>query len=331
MKTLRVAVIGAGYLGKFHAEKYAGMPHVDLVGVADLDPAAADEVAARFGAKSYSDHRKLLGKVDAASVVTSTPAHFEVSRDFLANGAHLLIEKPITENLDQARELMDIAEKNGRIIQTGHIERFNPVTRALRRIADGPFLFEARRMSRFKERAADVSVILDMMIHDIDIALALANSPVRDIRASGAPVATDRIDMAMARIEFENGCAAHLAAGRVAESDSRTMTVFQKDAYIQADFGNREMTVFKSGAPPEGVDAGRPPGDWDLPGMEGRTLSFEKADALKDELESFIEAIRTKKSPEVTGRMGAEALEIALIITDRIHESLPAAGKRTLK
>jgi predicted dehydrogenase len=329
MKKLRVAVIGAGYLGKFHAEKYAGMPHVDLVGVADLDRAAADEAASRLGSKSYSDYRPLLGKVDAVSVVTSTPAHFEVSRDFLTQGAHLLIEKPITETLDQARELMDIAEKNGLAIQTGHIERFNPVTRALRRIADAPFLFEARRMSRFKERGADVSVILDLMIHDIDIALALAGSPARDIRASGASVATDRVDSAMARIEFENGCVAHLAAGRVAEADSRTMTVFQKDAYILADFANRKMTVFKSSS--SGPNTGRTPQEWAIPGMEGETLSFKKADALKDELESFIEAIRTGKPPEVTGRMGTEALEIALAITDRIHERRPAVGKGALK
>ena len=240
MKKLRVAVVGAGYLGKFHAQKYAAMDHVDLIGVVDTNKAAADDVAKSLNTNSYGRHQDLFGRVDAVNIATSTPAHFDVSRDFLNQGTHLLIEKPITTTLEEARELLALSAASGSIIQVGHIERFNPVTVALKKITKNPFLFQGNRLSPFKTRGSDVSVILDLMIHDIDIVLNLAGSPVKDIHASGACVATDLVDIAWARIEFENGCVANLSASRVAEEASRKMKMFQENGCMDVDFGTRK-------------------------------------------------------------------------------------------
>ena len=318
MKKLRVAVVGAGYLGKFHAQKYAAMDHVDLVGIVDMDKATADQVAGSLHTKSHCRHQDLFGQVDAVSIATSTPAHFHVSRDFLNHGTHLLIEKPITTTMDEAKELMALSRAMGLIIQVGHIERFNPVTVALKKITENPFLFEANRLSPFKTRGSDVSVILDLMIHDIDIVLNLADSPVKHIHGSGACVATDLIDIAWARIEFENGCVANLSASRIAEEASRQMKMFQKNGYMDVDFGIRKMSVFRPPSFGSAQETEKPANEIVF-GMEKQTVSFESGDALDAELRSFVDAVSSGKPPEVTGQMGCDALDTALKITDCIH------------
>ena len=316
MKKIRIGVVGVGHLGKFHAEKYAGMTDVELVGVADTDKARADKIARRFGAQSCHSHAELLDSVDAVSIAAPTPAHFHVGRDFLRHGAHLFIEKPIATTADEAMELIEMAAAKGLIIQVGHIERFNPVIVGLKKIKDNPFLFEAKRFSPFKERAANVSVILDLMIHDIDIALSLADSPTKKIHASGASAVTDHIDIAYARIEFKNGLVANLAASRIAEKECRKMKIFQKNGYISIDFASREMAVFR----PASCDAALQTehSETIIPGMDMEQFSFKQGDALKEELKSFVDAISLDKTPEVTGQMGLNALEIALNITKQI-------------
>ncbi|MBU4463009.1 MAG: Gfo/Idh/MocA family oxidoreductase, partial [Proteobacteria bacterium] len=276
-KKLRVGVIGAGYLGKFHAEKYARMDNVDLVGVVDKNRSLAENVAGNYNARAYIDHKELLGKVDAASIVVSTPEHYAVSKDFLENDVDLLIEKPMTVALEEADELIRIAESRGLIIQVGHLERFNPAVVALRDIVKNPMFIESHRLSIYHSRGTDVSVVLDLMIHDIDIILNFVRSDIKTIHAAGIPVISEHVDIANARLEFESGCIANVTASRISTKNERKVRLFQKDAYISVDFANRKITVInKAGEGGTGL----------IPGMGIKQLSFTSADALEDELAS---------------------------------------------
>jgi len=311
---LRVAVIGAGYLGKFHAEKYANLDSVDLVGVVDIHKAKAEEVARKVNTRAYRDYKEILGKVDAVSVVVPTPAHFVVSKDFLANDVDVLIEKPMTQTLAEADELIEYSEKRGLIIQVGHLERFNPAVAALRDkdTIKKPLFIESHRLSIYQERGTDVSVVLDLMIHDIDIILNFVRSEVKTIHAAGVAVITQHVDIANARLEFENGCVANVTASRISTKNERKIRLFQRDAYISVDFAKREITVINQGAnPKEGL----------IPGMQINQLKFAQRDALADELSAFVGAVRRREVPAVTGQMGREALKIALNIMDQIHSS----------
>jgi len=313
-RKLRVAVIGTGYLGKFHAEKYAGMKDVDLVGVVDIQKAQAEEVARKVNTKAYCDYREILGKVDAVSVVVPTPGHFTISRFFLENDVDVLIEKPMTLTLAEADELIEYSEKRGLIIQVGHLERFNPAVVALREknIIKRPLFIESHRLSIYQERGTDVSVVLDLMIHDIDIILNFVRSEVKNIHAAGAAVITPHVDIANARLEFENGCVANVTASRISIKNERKIRLFQRDAYISVDFARREITIINQGdGPKEGL----------IPGMQIKQLNFEQRDALEDELNAFVGAVRQREVPAVTGQMGREALKIALNIMDQIHSS----------
>ncbi|MBW1835038.1 MAG: Gfo/Idh/MocA family oxidoreductase, partial [Deltaproteobacteria bacterium] len=243
MKKLRVGVIGTGYLGKFHAEKYAGMDEVELVGVVDIEKEKAENTAANFGISAYTNYKDLFGKVDAVSIVVPTPAHFAVSKNFLENGIDVLIEKPITTTLEEADELIGIAESKGLIIQVGHLERFNPAVVALQDFVKNPRFIESHRLSIYKERCTDVSVILDLMIHDIDIILNFVRYGIKNIHAAGIPVISKHVDIANARLEFENGCVANVTASRISTKNERKIRLFQKDAYISVDFANHEITV----------------------------------------------------------------------------------------
>lgn len=312
MKKLRVGVIGAGYLGKFHAEKYAGMDHVNLVGVVDADRTQADTVAAAVSAPALTDCRDLLGAVDAVSIVVPTPAHFAVSKMFLQNGVDVLIEKPMTTILDEADELIDIAEARGRIIQVGHLERFNPAVVALREIVREPLFIESHRLSLFQPRGTDVSVVLDLMIHDIDIILNLAGSAVQTTHAAGTPVITDLVDIANARLEFASGCVANVTASRISMKSERKIRLFQRDAYISVDFANRGITVVRPGD-------GNP--DNPIPHTKVEQKAFPQVDALDDELRSFVHAVIHRHAPEVTGEMGRDALKVALNIMAQIQKT----------
>ena len=311
-KKIRAAVIGVGYLGKFHAEKYAAMEQVDLVGVVDINREQADSVAAKVGTTAYTDYRDLLKQVDAVSVVVHTPAHFEVSRAFLENDVDVLIEKPMTTDLAEADQLIAIAAERHLIIQVGHLERFNPAVVALRDIIKQPMFIESHRLSIYKPRCTDVSVVLDLMIHDIDIILNFVNSEVRSIHAAGIPVISAEVDIANARLEFTNGCVANVTASRISTRNERKIRIFQRDAYMSVDFANHDITVVRQAAECNN----------DLvPGTDIRKLSFDSGDALDDEIRAFIQSVARRSTPEVTGKMGRDALDIALNIMNQISKT----------
>jgi len=312
MKKLRVGVIGVGYLGKFHTQKYAGMDEVDLVGVVDTNKVKAETIAAKYNTNAYPDYRGLFGKVDAVSIVVPTPFHFAVARDFLENGVDVLVEKPMTTTLEEADELIRFSESRGLIIQVGHLERFNPAVIALQDIVQKPMFIESHRLSLYNDRSTDVSVVLDLMIHDIDIILNFVRSEVSEIRAAGVPVISEHVDIANARLEFSSGCIANVTASRISTKNERKIRLFQKDAYVSVDFTGREITVVKQNSE---SDTGL------IPGMEVKQLCFTKGDALEDELKSFVKAVLKREAPEVTGEMGRDALKIALSIMDQISSA----------
>ena len=312
MKKLRIGVVGAGYLGKFHAEKYSQMDDVELVGIADSDRVQAESVSKKIKTNAYTDYRDLIGKTDAVSVVVPTPAHFKVSRDFLENDIDVLIEKPITATLGEADELISISETRGLIIQVGHLERFNPAILALKDIVKNPRFIESHRLSIFKERGTDVSVVLDLMIHDIDIISGFVKSEIKSIHAAGIPVITGLADIANTRLEFMNGCVANVTASRISTKNERKIRLFQQDAYISVDFANHEITVVrKKNSEKESL----------IPGMEIKQICFKKSDALKDELTAFVKAVNRREAPEVTGQVGRDALKTALSVMEQIESS----------
>lgn len=309
---LRVGVVGVGYLGKFHAEKYARHPEVHLVGVVDADRAQADRIAAQLGTRAYYDYREMIGQVDAVSIVVPTESHHVISRDFIEQQVDVLIEKPITTTTQQADELIQLAEKCGCIIQVGHLERFNPAVVALQGVVQRPLFIESHRLSMFKERGLDVSVVLDLMIHDIDIILNFVKSGIKSIHAAGIPVITGTVDIANARLEFENGCIANVTASRISMKNERKIRLFQKEAYISVNFAQNEITIVRQEGPKnEGI----------IPGTTVNQRTFSHADALEDEIQSFVRAVIERKVPEVTGRMGRDALKIALSIMDQIRQT----------
>ncbi len=306
---IRAAVIGAGYLGRFHAQKYAALPGVEFVGVADPDTAAGARVVAETGGTAWPDHRALLGAVDAVSVVTPTPLHHAVARDFLEAGAHVLVEKPITSTLDEARDLIALATSRGKVLQVGHLERFNPVIRAATGALRRPRFVESNRLAPFKPRGTDVSVVLDLMIHDIDLIENIVGSPIVDIDAIGASVFTDEIDIANARIRFADGCVADATASRISMKAERKLRVFQEDAYLSIDLQQKILTQVRKGAP---VPAG------EMPKVEIDEQSYDQGDALRDEIEAFLDCVRSGQRPLVSGEDGLRALETAIRIGELV-------------
>jgi len=313
MKKLRVGVIGVGYLGQFHAEKYARMNDVELVGVVDIEKKRAETVAEKVNTTPYTDYKSLFGSVDVVSIAAPTSVHFVIARDFLNNNIDILIEKPITETTEEADELIHLAESRGLIIQVGHLERFNPAIVALKDIVKKPMFIESHRLSIFQGRCTDVSVVLDLMIHDIDLILNFVRSKIRAVHASGVPVVSEHVDIANARLEFENGCVANVTASRISIKNERKIRLFQRDAYVSVDFSKKEITAIQQ---TDSVDRGL------IPGMDVKQMSFETGDALENELKSFINAVIHRKTPEVTAQMGRDALEIALNIMDQIREGV---------
>ena len=309
MKPIRTAVIGVGYLGQFHAEKYAAIPGSELVAVVDNNPARAEEIGGKLGVPAFADYRDILDKVDAVSIVVPTQYHFETARAFLERGVHVLLEKPITVTLDEADELIRIAAEQKAIFQVGHLERFNPVILALEGVVNKPGFIESVRIAPFKPRGTDVNVVLDLMIHDIDIIQHIVGSGVAQINSIGAPVFTDEEDIANARISFANGCIANVTASRISLKSERRMRIFQPDAYINVDFQNRKLAIFRKGS------GEMFPG---VPNVEVEEKSFEQCDALKSEIESFLDAVANGTPPRVTGEDGRRALETALKINKKL-------------
>jgi predicted dehydrogenase len=306
---LRVGVVGVGYLGKFHAQKYANMDDVDLVGVVDCDQKQAEAVAADLRTRAFYNHKDLLGQIDAVSIAAPTPLHFDLSLDYLKNDVDVLIEKPITTTLKEADTLISMAEKKGLIIQVGHLERFNPAVVALKEILTVPMFIESHRLSLFQPRGTDVSVVHDLMIHDIDIILNLVKSDVVRLDAAGTAVVTPYVDIANARLQFASGCVANITASRLALKNKRKIRIFQRDAYISVDFANKSIAEIRKGnGESDGI----------IPGTAVKTYNFDPGDALDDELKAFVLAVKKRRTPEVTGQMGRDALKIALSIVDQI-------------
>jgi predicted dehydrogenase len=310
MQTVRTAVIGVGYLGRFHAQKYATLPRSRLVAVVDADSAVREHVAAEVGCRAVADFREVLGEVDAVSIATPTPAHFDIARECLERGIHVLVEKPITETLEQARGLVEVAASRGRILQVGHLERFNPAIRALKGTLGTPRFVESHRLSPFKERGTDVNVVLDLMIHDIDLIQSLVSAPIVSIDAVGTSVFSSGLDIANARIRYANGCVANTTASRISMKMERKLRIFQDDAYVSIDLQQKVLTVVRK--PPEGSGAA-------LGQVSIEERSYEQGDALRLEIEAFLAAVCGECPPVVTGEDGLRALETALRITELVQ------------
>jgi len=311
MRKIKCAVIGTGYLGKFHAEKYASLPDCELIAVVDVNQDAANVVAEKYGAQALSDYRELLnGSVDAVSIVVPTTLHYQVAKDFLNAGVHVLVEKPITVTVSEADQLIKLAKEHQRILQVGHLERFNPAVLGLEK-DEKPLFIESHRLSPFNPRANDVSVVLDLMIHDIDIILALVDSEVERIDASGTAVLTQGTDIANARILFKNGCVANVTASRISMKLERKMRLFRPSSYVAVDFQNRVLTKHRTGSKEMF------PG---IPEIETEESTFESSDALLAEIKHFINCIHTGTQPLVSGEEGRRALATAIQITQLLGE-----------
>ena len=318
MSKIRAAVIGVGYLGRFHAQKYAALPSCELVAVADGRQEVRDAVAAEVKTRAVADYRELLGQVDAVSVVTPTPAHFAIADAFLDAGAHVLVEKPITETPEQARALIARAKERRRILQVGHLERFNAAILAAEPHLSTPRFMECQRLAPYKERGTDVNVVLDLMIHDIDLVQSLARSDIVSIDAIGTPVFSGEIDIANARIRFANGCVANTTASRVSLKTERKLRIFEDAAYISLDLQQKILTLIRKR---EGVpQAGQLP-------VSIEEANLEQGDALKSEIASFLDCIRNDRQPIVSGQDGLRALETAIRITEQVHANLGANRK----
>jgi predicted dehydrogenase len=315
-KIVRVGVVGAGSLGQHHARNYAAIEGVKLTCVADISE-KAKEIADKYGAEFMTDYKKMIGRVDAVSIVVPTTLHYRVARFFLENDIHVLLEKPMTATAKEARSLLKIYKKKSKklIFQIGHIERFNNAVKKLKELNKTPMLIEASRLGPFTARALDVSVILDLMIHDIDIILQIVNSKVKKIDAIGVPVLTDSIDMANVRIEFKNGCIANVTASRVSPKRLRKIRVFENNLYMSIDYMRQSIKIYKV---KEGLPTDRKVAWSDM--METESFPMIKKEPLATELRSFVDSINGKKQIEVTAYQAYEALKIVLEIEKQVQK-----------
>ena len=305
-----VGVIGVGYLGKFHAEKYAASSKARLVAVVDIDEPRAHEVAQRLATEALTDYRRLFGRVQCVSVAVPTQLHHRVARDFIEAGIDVLVEKPMTVDLDQGRDLVATAQAKGLILQVGHLERFNPAIRQLEGVVKEPKFVECHRLAPFVERGTDVDVVFDLMIHAIDVISSLVRAPVDRVEAVGVPVLTDKPDIANARIKFANGCIANVTSSRVSLKRERKIRFFQPDAYISIDYDQRRAQIFH-----------RPPPGAGWLDIRAESLEIKDGDALSDEIDSFLDCVRARTAPLVSGVEGLRALEIASMISAQLHMS----------
>jgi predicted dehydrogenase len=304
MHKIKAGVIGVGYLGKFHAEKYAALEQAELVGVVDLDAKQAKEIASSCKTRAFQDYRELLPQVEVVSVAVPTSHHFAVVQDCLEHGLDVLVEKPLATTVSEAEELVEQARALGRILQVGHLERFNPAVEELVHRVQDPQFIETHRLAFFKERGTDVDVVRDLMIHDLDLTLSLVPGKITEIRAAGVSALTDTIDLANVRLEFDSGCIANLTASRISFKSMRKFRLFQPHTYLSVDFEARELAVV------EKSDQATFP----IPGIKMDTLRFPPADPLLKEIAAFLEAVATRREPVVSGEAGKAALALALDI-----------------
>ena len=311
---IRVGVIGVGSFGRAHARVYAESAKAHLVSVCDIDEASGKSIAEQFKAAYSADYRELIGKVDAVSLAAPTVAHAEIACALLEAGIHVLVEKPIASTLDEADAMTRAAERHRAVLQVGHLERFNPALIAARQIVTTPRFFEAHRMSLFTPRSLDIDVVMDLMIHDLDVVMSLVDSPLREVRAAGIPILTPRIDIANARLEFENGCVANLTASRVSLEKIRKVRFFQPHEYVSIDYAAQEAVTVSINNDADGKMA-----------FDARRLPAERDEPLRLEIEAFIGAVQG--SPvQVSGAEGRRALHLALEIVARIREHAERAG-----
>ena len=313
MNTLRAAVIGVGYFGSRHADKLARLPGVKLEYVVDADRARAEAIAGTTGARPTTDFRDVLGAVDVATVAVPTQAHAEVAEALLGAGIHVLIEKPLAATLAEADRVVAAAAAKGLVLRVGHLERFNPALVAVRELITGPRFIDCDRLAPFKPRGTDVDVVLDLMIHDLDIILSLVDSAVAEVRANGVPVLTGGIDIVNARVEFENGCVADITTSRVSAKSMRKLRLFQPDCYLSIDFQDRSVDLAR-------VDPRATGGP--IPGIALERAEYPEGDSLGAELAAFVDAVRGRDRPAATGQDARRALELALTISHRIRERL---------
>jgi DUF1009 family protein/predicted dehydrogenase len=316
---LRVGVVGVGYLGRFHAQKYARLPEADLVAIVDTNREHAQKVADEVNTITLQDYRELIGRVDAVSLVTPTSYHYAIARDFLAAGIHVLLEKPMTNTVEEADHLIELADKNNCVLQIGHLERFNSAFSAIRPRLKNPMFIEAHRLAFFNERGLEVDVILDLMIHDIDLALHIIEAPLKQFSASGISVLTSLPDIANVRMEFENGAVANLTASRISVKNLRKFRIFQENCYFAADYAEkRAYAVYRE---EEEDEAG-------YPQLSMEELEVVARDALEEEIISFMRCVRTGEKPLVDGREGRDALAVALGISKQITvQTMGKTGK----
>ncbi|OGX23113.1 MAG: hypothetical protein A3J51_02930 [Omnitrophica WOR_2 bacterium RIFCSPHIGHO2_02_FULL_45_21] len=298
LNKIKVAVIGAGRLGSSHARVYKELSGVNLIGVCDTENSRALSIASSLQTRPFFNHKELLDKVQAVSIATPTLTHHRIARDFLLAGVNVLVEKPFTTTLKEADQLLEIAGKNSLLVQVGHIERFNSAFTAIKHICAQPKFIEVHRLSGFPGRSLDIGVVLDLMIHDIDIVLGLVNSPLKRIEAVGINVLSSYEDIANARISFKNGCVCNLTASRISDESMRKIRIFLKNAYISLDYKNEEADIYRK-------DGNK---------ITKEAIWIKKEEPLKKELSSFLDCVIRKNKPLVSGIEGRRALEVALHI-----------------
>lgn len=309
MKKLRVGVVGVGHIGKNHARLYAETDAAEFAAIYDIDAANAAQVASQYQVHAAASLEEFAELIDAASIATPTNAHFSVAQPLLEKGKHLLIEKPIATDAQEASSLAELAAQRQLILQVGHVERFNPVLSALEARLTHPRFIEAHRLSPFPNRSTDIGVVLDLMIHDLEIILHLVRAPVQSIDAVGVPVLSRREDIANARIRFENGCVANITSSRISPERMRKIRVFQEDAYLSLDYQDQSGEIYRKGPT----------------GIERTSVEIEKEEPLKRQLLSFIECARTGLRPKVSGFEATAALELAVEITKQIETNASAS------
>jgi predicted dehydrogenase len=314
MPRVRAAVVGVGYLGRFHAMKYRALPDVDLVGVVDIRRDRAEQVAQELDAEAHEHHRAIIGKVDVVTVAVPTTEHHLVARQLMKEGIHVLVEKPICASLEEAEDLVDTAKRSGVILQVGHLERFNPVVQALKKRLNAPLFLECHRISPYPGRGADVDVVLDLMIHDIDLLLDFLKAEVVRVDAVGVPILTSRYDIVNARFQFAGGCVANVTASRVSAKSLRKIRVFQRDAYLSVDCNKGELLEYRK-LPAEQLGQ--------LPRIVGERLEVAESDTLLEEVRSFVDIVRGGGKAIVDGVMGMRCLEVALKVIHGIEETVP--------
>jgi predicted dehydrogenase len=311
---LRAAVVGVGYLGRFHAEKYAANAGATLVAVVDVDAARARAVGAELGVEALTDYRALLGRIDCASIAVPTQYHCAVASELMKAGVDVLVEKPLTPSVQEGKSLVELAKRHGRVLQVGHLERFNPAIRALEGVVKQPRFIECHRLAPFTERGTDVDVVLDLMIHDLDVIMSMIDSPIRSVEAVGVPVLTNSVDIANARLRFANGSIANVTASRVSLKRERKLRIFQPDAYLSVDYGERRVLICRREAGPDGQ-----------PALSIEEREVPEGDALEAEVDAFLHAVRAREAPAVSGLDGLRALEVAEVVRESLEAEVRAA------